>query len=56
MLIQLLIYVALAKRKNIIINKIILYNPIHGQLYSWNISLWDKHNELMDFLFSKLTI
>ena len=54
MLIQLLIYVALAKRKNITINKIILYNPIHGHLYSWNISSWNKHTELMDFLASKI--
>jgi len=54
MLIQLLIYVALAKRKNITINKIKLYNPIHGHLYSWNISSWNKHTELMDFLASKI--
>ena len=54
MLIQLLIYVCLARRKNIIINKIQLYNPIHGQLYTWDIREWNKQNELLDFIYKKI--
>jgi hypothetical protein len=50
MLVQLLAYVGLARRKGLIINKVSIYNPIHGNLYTWDVSEWNYHNELIEFM------
>ena len=50
MLIQLLSYVGLARRKGIVINKASIYNPIHGNIYTWNVSEWHLHNELIEYM------
>ena len=52
MLIQVLSYVGLARRKGIEINKISIYNPIYGVIYNWDISNWIKHNELIDYMYN----
>jgi len=52
MLIQLLAYVGLARRKGIVINKASIYNPIHGNIYTWNVSEWQQHNELIEYMSS----
>ena len=51
MLIQVLSYVGLARRKGIKINKISIYNPIYGVIYNWDVSNWLKHNELIDYMY-----
>ena len=56
MVMQVLTYAALAKRQNIEINTIKIYNPIHGNMYTWNISNWTKHDLLIDFLESKINL
>ena len=38
------------------INTIKIYNPIHGNMYTWNISNWTKHDLLIDFLESKINL
>jgi len=50
MLVQVLIYVGLARRKGLVINKASIYNPIHGNLYTWDVSEWNYHNELIEFM------
>jgi DNA helicase-2/ATP-dependent DNA helicase PcrA len=50
MLIQLLSYVGLARRKGMIINKASIYNPIHGNIYTWDVSQWIQHDELIEFM------
>ena len=50
MLVQLLSYVGLARRKGMIINKASIYNPIHGNLYTWDVSQWTLHDELIEFM------
>jgi len=52
MLIQVLAYVALARRKGLEINKASIYNPIHGNLYTWDVSQWQYHEELIEYMFT----
>ena len=54
MLIQVLAYAALARNKGIIINNIIIYNPIHGKIFKWDISNWTRCQELIDYLYTKI--
>ena len=49
-LIQLLVYVGLARRKGLIINRASIYNPLYGNLYSWDVSTWDEHDQLIEFM------
>lgn len=50
MLIQLLSYVGLARRKGLVINKASIYNPLYGNLYTWDVSTWVRHNDLIEFM------
>jgi len=51
---QLLIYTSLARSKGIQINKISIYNPLCGIYYYADISEWDKDEDLLDYLISKV--
>ncbi len=50
MLVQLLAYVGLARRKGLIISKASIYNPLYGNLYTWDVSTWDSHDELIEYM------
>lgn len=50
MLIQLLAYVGLARRKGLVISKASIYNPLYGNLYTWDVSEWDAHDQLIEFM------
>lgn len=50
MLVQLLTYVGLARRKGLIITKASIYNPLYGNLYTWDVSTWYSHDELIEFM------
>ena len=50
MLVQLLSYVSLARRKGLVISKASIYNPLYGNLYTWNVSAWTAHDELIEFM------
>ena len=50
MLVHLLSYVGLARRKGLIISKASIYNPLYGNLYTWDVSTWDDHDELIEFM------
>jgi len=49
-LIQLLTYVGLARRKGLIITKASIYNPLYGNLYTWDVMNWVGHDELIEFM------
>lgn len=51
---QALSYAAILKNQNQKINYIIVQNPIYGYIYKWDISNWDKYNELLVFMKSKI--
>jgi hypothetical protein len=50
MLMQILSYAALARRQGKEINYCSLYNPIHGNIYTWDLTEWDGENDLLFFL------
>ena len=50
---QALIYSAILKRQGKIINNLIIYNPIYGKMYKWNVSKWKKYDDLIMFLRDK---
>jgi len=52
-LLQLLAYLAIVRKsyKNYEINTVEIYNPMHGSLYTIDLSKWDKENEFLEFLY-----
>lgn len=52
---QLLVYTALARSKGFMIDKIAVYNPLRGTVWSAPIDGWDRHAELLDFVNSYLS-
>ena len=53
---QLLIYTALARNKGIQINKVSIYNPLCGIYYYADVSDWDKDEDLLEYLISKVKL
>jgi len=49
-LIQLLTYVGLARRRGLVITKASIYNPLYGNLYTWNVMNWNDHDQLIEFM------
>jgi hypothetical protein len=53
-IIKLLCYVGICRNNGYIINYIKLYNPLNGLLLTWDIKLWDLHNDLLNIIVSYL--
>ena len=52
---QLLCYVHLCRYQDMKINKIQVYNPLQGTLYTADVSKWNKGNVLIKYLLNKRT-
>lgn len=52
-ILQLLAYAAMIKKHydNIVINYIEVYNPLQGEIYTMDISNWDKADEYLSYLY-----
>lgn len=48
---QLLLYTSLAKQKNININKISIFNPLLGLYHYCDITKWNNHDELLNYIY-----
>ena len=53
-LLQLLIYTILARDRNYEIDYITIFNPLLGIVHWCDISVWNKGNELLEYLYNKI--